>query len=66
MAANHGNTVAAWTAVAIIMAAFLVGAVGILIGNWPVFWAAVVLAAVGGITGKVLQLMGFGQHTARS
>ncbi len=66
MAANHGNTVAAWTAVAIIMAAFLVGAIGILIGNWPVFWAAVVLAAIGGLSGKVLQLMGFGQRPARS
>ena len=61
MSASHGNTVAAWVAVAIIMAAFLVGAVGVLMANWTVFWAAVVLAAVGGASGKVLQMMGYGQ-----
>jgi len=63
-AEGHGNTVAAWVAVAIIMAAFIIGGIGVLIANWPLFWGSVVLAAVGGITGKVLQLLGFGQ-TAR-
>ncbi len=66
MAVNHGNTVAAWTAVAVIMTAFVVGAIGILIGNWVVFWISVVLAVVGGVLGKVLQLMGFGQSSAAS
>ena len=61
MSASHGNTVAAWVAVAIIMAAFIVGAAGILMANWMIFWGSVVLAAVGGIAGKVLQMMGFGQ-----
>lgn len=61
MSASHGNTVAAWVAVAIIMAAFIVGAAGVLMANWPVFWASVVLAAIGGIAGKVLQSMGYGQ-----
>ncbi len=59
--AHHGNTVAAWTAVAIILTAFLVGGVGVLLQNWTVFWAAVVLAALGGIAGKLLQMMGYGQ-----
>ena len=66
MTAHHGNTVAAWTAVAVIMTAFVIGAVGILIGNWVVFWASVVLALVGGVLGKVLQLMGFGQSSGPS
>lgn len=60
-AEGHGNTVAAWVAVAIIMAAFIVGAVGVMTGNWPLFWGSVVLAAVGGAAGKVLQMMGYGQ-----
>ena len=66
MAANHGHTVAAWTAVAVIMLAFIVGAVGILMSNWIVFWVAVILAVVGGVLGKVLQLMGFGQSASHS
>lgn len=59
--AGHGNTVAAWVAVAIIMAAFLIGGLAVLFGIWPLFWASVVLAAVGGVAGKVLQMMGYGQ-----
>jgi hypothetical protein len=58
---GHGNMVAAWVAVSIIMAAFVIGGIAILMGVWPLFWASVVLAAVGGVAGKVLQMMGFGQ-----
>lgn len=58
---GHGNTVAAWVAVAIIMAAFIIGGIAVLVGAWLLFWASVVLAVVGGISGKVLQMMGFGQ-----
>ncbi|MHB0927879.1 MAG: HGxxPAAW family protein [Candidatus Nanopelagicales bacterium] len=58
---HHGNTVAAWTAVGVIMAAFVIGGIGVLLLNWIVFWAAVALAVLGGILGKVLQMLGFGQ-----
>ena len=61
MSTSHGHTVAAWVAVAIIMAAFIVGAAGILMSNWAVFWGSVLLAAVGAAAGKVLQSMGYGQ-----
>ena len=61
MSESHGNTVAAWVAVGIILAAFVLGAAGVMMANWTVFWASVVLAAVGGATGKVLQMMGYGQ-----
>ena len=60
---GHGNTVAAWVAVAIIMAAFIIGGIAIMMSAWTLFWGAVVLAAVGGVAGKVLQMMGFGQTT---
>ena len=57
---DHGHTVAAWTGVTIIMIAFVVGAVGVVIAQPPVFWAGIALIAVGVIVGKVLALMGFG------
>jgi hypothetical protein len=61
---DHGSTPAAWTAVSIIMIAFLVGGLGILIGQAWVFWAGIVLAAVGVVVGKVMQMMGMGAPQA--
>jgi hypothetical protein len=60
---GHGNTVAAWVAVSIIMAAFVIGGIAVLTATWTLFWASVVLALLGGVAGKVLQMMGFGQRT---
>lgn len=60
-AQGHGHTIAAWTAVAIMLTAFLVSALGLMAGSMTGFWAGVILFAVGGATGKVLQLLGFGQ-----
>ncbi len=57
---DHGSTPAAWTAVTIIMIAFVVGGVGVLISQPVVFWAGVVLAVVGIVVGKVMQMMGMG------
>ena len=57
----HGNTPAAWTAVIIIMIAFVVGAVAVLTANWPLFWiGGVGLVILGGIVGKVMGMMGMG------
>ena len=57
---NHGSTPAAWTAVTIVMIAFLVGAIGVLMSNAVVFWVGVALIVVGLIVGKVMQMMGLG------
>ena len=38
MSDNHGNTVAAWTAVGIALLAFVVAGIGTMIPNWPVIW----------------------------
>jgi small neutral amino acid transporter SnatA (MarC family) len=58
---DHGNTPAAWTAVTIIMIAFVVGAVAVLTANWALFWiGAVGLAVVGAVVGKVMAMMGMG------
>jgi hypothetical protein len=60
---DHGNTVAAWTAVIIIMIAFLVGAIGVVMAQPTVFWVGIALIPAGMIVGKVLALMGFGAKT---
>lgn len=57
---HHGNTPAAWTAVVIITLAFVVGAVGLIVGSWPTFIVGGALVVVGAIVGKVMQMMGLG------
>jgi small neutral amino acid transporter SnatA (MarC family) len=59
---DHGNTPAAWTAVTIIMIAFVVGAVAVLTANWVLFWVgAVGLGVVGAVVGKAMAMMGMGK-----
>lgn len=61
--AHHGNTPAAWTGVMVILVGFVVGGLGLVIGSWLVFWIGVVLAVLGPIAGKVMQMMGLGAET---
>jgi len=57
----HGNSPAAWTAVVIVLIAFTVGAIAMVLGpNWVLFWISVAIAVLGALTGKVMQLLGFG------
>ncbi len=58
---DHGSTPAAWTAVAIITLAFVVGTVAVILGNWTMFWAAAAMVVVGAIVGKVMAMMGMGK-----
>lgn len=53
MADDHGSTAAAWTAVAIIIVAFIVGGVAIILANWTLFWICVAAAVAGGLVGKI-------------
>ncbi|MFY9913319.1 MAG: HGxxPAAW family protein [Nocardioidaceae bacterium] len=62
MADSHGSTPAAWTAVVLVLIAFLVGAIGLVIANWVVFWIGVGLLVVSGLVGKIMQAMGLGSH----
>ncbi len=57
---KHGSTPAAWTAVTIVMVAFVVGAVGFLVAQPWVVWVGVGLIVVGAAAGKVMQMMGLG------
>lgn len=61
---NHGSTPAAWTAVTIIMVAFVVGAVGVATATPWLFWAGAVLIVAGIVVGKVMQMMGLGAKPA--
>jgi hypothetical protein len=60
MSDNHGNTPAAWTAVAVVLLGFVVGGIGLMIESWPVFWVGVALAPIGVIIGAAMSKMGYG------
>jgi hypothetical protein len=59
---HHGRTLAAWTGSSIALLAFIVGAIAVVMKYWPLFWVAVVLAAVALIVTVVLQRMGYGAN----
>lgn len=60
MSDNHGNTPAAWTAVAVALVGFAVGAAGLMLDpiSYPVFWVGVGLNVVAGILFVVMSKMG--------
>jgi hypothetical protein len=59
---NHGNSVAAWTAVSVVTLGFVVGAFAFLVAQPWVFWVGVGVVVLGVVLGKVLAMMGFGVH----
>ncbi len=59
---HHGSTPAAWTAVIVCLLAFCVGAAGLMLDNWVVFWVGAALLVVAGVVGKVMQAMGLGSE----
>jgi hypothetical protein len=58
---NHGQSPAAWTAVAVVMVGALVMAIAVVVGSVWLFVVGAVVAVLGGISGKVLSAMGFGK-----
>lgn len=65
---THGKSVAAWTAVGIMLVAFALMCWAVWVVSTPLFIVGVVLLVVGGIAGKALAMAGFGEqkHDARS
>jgi hypothetical protein len=57
---NHGHSVAAWTAVLILIVASAVMSLAVLFPNPWLFVGGVVLAIVGVVAGKVLSMAGYG------
>lgn len=60
MSDNHGNTPAAWTAVAVALVGFVVGAVGLMLDpvSFPVFWVGVGLNVLAGVLYVVMGKIG--------
>ncbi len=63
MTANHGSTPAAWTGVALVLIGFLVGAAGLIVDNWVLFWVGVGLVAAALLVAKLVQVAGLGGRT---
>ncbi|MEN9287620.1 MAG: hypothetical protein RLZ88_290 [Actinomycetota bacterium] len=57
---NHGDSIAAWTSVTIIMIAFAIGTAGAWFEVSELFTVAIILAVVGIVAGPVLSKLGFG------
>ena len=57
---HHGRTLAAWAGSMIALVGFVVGAVGLVVASWPVFWAGAVIVLISLIVTVVLQKMGKG------
>lgn len=58
---DHGQTPAAWTAVFIIMAGFLIGSIAVVAASPLWAWIGVAVVIIGAIAGKVMQMMGMGK-----
>ena len=56
----HGSTPAAWTAVTLALFGFLVGAAGLILDNWLVFWIVAGFVVVAVLAGKLLSVAGIG------
>ena len=61
---SHGGTVAAWTAVAIILAGTTVGAVALPLRSPVLFFVGVAVIILGAVVGKVMSMMGLGNTVA--
>lgn len=60
MSDNHGNTPAAWSAVVVALAGFVVGGIGLMVSSMLMFWIGVALAPVALIVLGILTKMGYG------
>jgi hypothetical protein len=61
-AVGHGNSVAAWTAVGVIVLGSLISSIAIPFSLVWLFWVGIVVIVIGAILGKVLSAMGFGEQ----
>ena len=57
---THGQSVASWTAVGIMMLGFLIMSIAVVIATVWVFVLGAVVVVLGAIAGRLLSAMGFG------
>jgi hypothetical protein len=65
MSDSHGNTPAAWSAVAVALLGFVVGSVGLMLDpiSYPIFWVGVALVVVSVVVFGILAKLGYhGSH----
>jgi hypothetical protein len=60
---DHGNTLAAWVCVGLLILASFVMSLAVVLASIPLFAAGAAVAAAGLVAGKVLQLAGYGRAT---
>ncbi|WP_232675853.1 HGxxPAAW family protein [Nocardioides sp. R-C-SC26] len=65
MSDNHGNTPAAWTAVLVALAGFVVGGAGLMFSpmNYVVFWVGVAIVLFAGVLFVIMAKMGLHEST---
>jgi hypothetical protein len=61
MKAEHGHTPAAWTAVTIVLIGFVVGGVALIVAQPWLAFVGIGIVVLGGIVGKIMQMMGLGK-----
>ena len=57
---NHGNTIAAWTGVGVIMIGSLIMAIAVVVASLLLFIIGGVVAILGVVAGKALSMAGYG------
>ena len=57
---NHGNTIAAWTGVGVIMIGSLIMAIAVVVTSLILFIIGGVVAILGVVAGKALSMAGYG------
>jgi hypothetical protein len=60
MSHNHGNTPAAWTAVVVALAGFVVGGIGLMLSpvSMPIFYVGVAIVVGAGVLFAVMAKLG--------
>ena len=58
---SDGQSLAAWTAVAILLVATFLICLAVVLASWPMAIVGVALVVVGVAAGKILALAGYGQ-----
>jgi len=59
---NEGHSLAAWTAVGILLLASFLICLAVALKSWPMAVVGIVLAVVGMAAGKILSMAGYGQR----
>jgi hypothetical protein len=60
---DHGHSVAAWTAVGIILVGSAIASVGVVVANVPISIVGGVVIVLGAIAGKVMSMAGYGSSS---